>query len=178
MSLWNICWILFLIAIYVLVKNLNETQRNQIIEFINKSLPTTPLTPTLKQKTIVPISVPLPPPQFSLGMDVKQWTDMFLFYLKENNINQNKNELLLSKLEPFCLSLIEPFKFSSDLEVSFEQHILLMNKLFQLKRKTQNVCKIIPAKLQESKKTVCINKNSNMRLLIPSFSLDLKKCGL
>ena len=86
MSLWNICWILFLIAIYVLVKNLNETQRNQIIEFINKSLPTTPLTPTLKQKTIVPISVPLPPPQFSLGMDVKQWTDMFLFYLKENNI--------------------------------------------------------------------------------------------
>jgi hypothetical protein len=75
-------------------------------------------------------------------MDVKQWTESFMNYLEENNIQSNRHEILLDKLEPWCQSILKTFRFSSDLDIAFEQHILLMNKLFQIKPK-QTIKKIV-----------------------------------
>lgn len=170
--------VLVILFICLLVKNLNESRMNKLINFINKTLPNTPLTPMKPAKPLVSENtLKEPPSQFMLGMDVKQWTDKFLFYLKENKIEHNKNELLLSKLEPFCLTLIDGFKFSSDTDIAFEQHIMLMNRLFQLKKKSTNNIPTIPAINTTAKKRPINqsvnNQRKNLRVLIPELSLNL-----
>ena len=180
---WHLLGLIVLIvSLYLLVKNLNESHINKLINYINKTLPNTPLTPLKPKSSILEVTKQEnkknePPSQFMLGMDVKQWTDKFIFYLKENKIEHNKNELLLSKLEPFCQSLIYEFKFSSDTDIAFEQHILLMNKLFQLKKKNNNINNKIPTAdvsvKQVSQSLNNNNNNQNLRVLIPGLSLNL-----
>jgi len=111
-------------------------------------------------------------------MDVKEWTSTFRFYITENNIEKNKrNELLLSKLEPFCQSLISDHLFDDkDQDIAFEQHILLMNKLFESKKP-----KHLPNNNNNKTQHLTINNrissNNNMRDLIPGFTLpNLVKC--
>jgi hypothetical protein len=152
---WHTFWIIAFIVVinlfYIFVKKINEPTKKK------PSNKTQPLTP--------------PPPRFNVGMDVKEWTESLMNYLEENNIQTNKHEILLDKLEPWCQSILKTFRFSSDLDIAFEQHILLMNKLFQIKPKQTQ--KKIPTTIVS---TTCLaKKTNNMRLLIPSFSLELEK---
>ena len=181
---WHVCWSLTIVIsvqlICIFIRNLTESQRKQLINIIfnKKSSPTTSPTAT-------PSSVPRtpPPPQFTLGMDVNEWTNTFRFYIAENNIEKTKrNELLLSKLEPFCQSVICDHLFDEkDQDTAFEQHILLMNKLFQLKKakQQQNNNSNIKVKRFNSANDTSNSggNNKNMRDLIPGLSLpNLVKC--
>ena len=177
---WYICRILAIIIsiqiICIFLKNLTKSQRYKLIRLIisNKK-------PSLSTSTPASARTPPPPPQFTLGMDVKEWTNTFLFYITENNIEKNKrNELLLSKLEPFCQSLISDHLFDDkDQDIAFEQHILLMNKLFESKKHKHQPKNKTSSKIQHYS-TFSNNRNSsnkNMRDLIPGFTLpNLVKC--